>query len=670
MTARRAPAQHSAENLSPARRRAFFLITLSFPVVLVILFESVLRSVHFGPDLSLFTTEVVNGKTYCVMNPQVKSRYFTQVKFHPATSRDLFLDPKPAGTFRIFCLGGSTTVGYPYYYNGAFSSYLRTRLHATFPSRSVEIINCGMTATNSFTTLDMARDCLRYQPDLLIVYDGHNEFYGALGVSSHETLGGSRWLTNLYLRLIHWKTFLFVRDFASRVSGLFGPAADEELSGTMMERLAYGKYIPYDSPLYRRGLSAFEGNLHDLRDLCAEAGVPLILSSQVSNLRDVPPFISGDPPGAMPAERAAFNQMMNAGIAMELEGKFDSALAVFRSALGRDTLRAETWYHIARCLDTLSEYRAAREAYMKARDYDQLRFRTSSDFNAAIRQTCDGHHALFVDIEGTFMANSPDSLIGNPLLFEHLHPRARGSFLMGRAYAEAIRALGLLAPPAAWAAADTIEESRLWNERVVTDLDETAARRRTEILTSGWPFQPHVRQIRPVAESDVLGTIADRFVAGRISWEQAHVAAAEAYQARHDDSDAEKEYRVLIDQDPWTVSGYLRLAQLYANAGRLEEAGQLCRESLGVERTGYACRMLGRISNNAGRLKEAEKYFEEAITLSTTDAERTDNRYSLAVAMLNGGKRDRAIEILRQIRSSDPSYAPAQQLLDQVLSQR
>ena len=47
----------------------------------------------------------------------------------------------------------------------------------------------AMTATNSFTTLDFARELVDCQPDLYIVYDGHNEFYGALGVASRESPG-------------------------------------------------------------------------------------------------------------------------------------------------------------------------------------------------------------------------------------------------------------------------------------------------------------------------------------------------------------------------------------------------------------------------------------------------------------------------------------------------
>jgi hypothetical protein len=59
-----------------------------------------------------------------------------------------------------------------------------------------------------------------------------------------------------------------------------------------MESLAKGKTIPYGSQIYRDGKNTFEANLENLREICRDKGVPLILSTQVSNLRGYPPFVS------------------------------------------------------------------------------------------------------------------------------------------------------------------------------------------------------------------------------------------------------------------------------------------------------------------------------------------------------------------------------------------
>ncbi len=212
--------QPASQSLSSNKRRAFLLLTLVFPFVLLILLEWSLRIANYGSDVSLFATEVINGKTYYFMNPDVKARYFSRVEFSPNTSPDFFQMPKPDTTFRIFCLGGSTTAGFPYGFVGSFSTFLRDRLRMLFPDKKIEVINFGMTATNSYTVLDIAQELVDYQPDLLIVYDGHNEFYGALGIASRESIIGSRWFTKLYLRLVHFRSFQFLRNiFTYVVSG-------------------------------------------------------------------------------------------------------------------------------------------------------------------------------------------------------------------------------------------------------------------------------------------------------------------------------------------------------------------------------------------------------------------------------------------------------------------
>ncbi|HEX7574275.1 MAG TPA: SGNH/GDSL hydrolase family protein, partial [Bacteroidota bacterium] len=467
--------------LSPARRTAFAVITLASPFLLLILTEIALRVFHAGPDLSLFTTEIVNGRTYHVMNPGVMYRYFPGGDFSPSTSVDYFVVPKPPGTYRIFCLGGSTTVGYPYWYNGSFSTYLRDRLRKLFPDRSIEVINVGMTATNSFTVVDMARDVVNYEPDLIIVYDGHNEFYGALGIASNQSPGKSWLVSQTYLRLLRVRTFVALRELYNRITGLFRQASDGISRGTMMEKVSLGNYVPYGSATYLSARSMFEDNLNELRSLCAKNRVPVILSTQVSNLRDQPPFIVLPTQGITPQERAAFAAAFNRGLTRLKEGQTASALAEFRSALLMDSMRADAHFQIARCLDALGDRGTARTEYINARDYDQLRFRTSRDFNSSILRMNDTAGMFVVDMERVFQERSPDSLIGNTLITEHLHPNSQGYFLMGRAYAGVMRTHGLLAPAGEWARRDTIPDEELWGERSLSTLDELLARRRTEI---------------------------------------------------------------------------------------------------------------------------------------------------------------------------------------------
>lgn len=657
--------------LTASRRRAFAVITLSIPIAVLVMIELGLRVIGYGPDLSLFTTEVLAGKTHTVMNPDVKNRYFARVTFNPSTSPDYFLIPKPEGTYRIFCLGASTTVGYPYWYNGSFSSFLRDRLRRVFPEKSIEVINVGMTATNSFTVNDMAAELVNYEPDLFIVYDGHNEFYGALGVASNESTGGSRWMTKLHLRAIHLKTFYLMREMFVEARAMIAGKGIERSGGTMMERLAAGQFIPFDSPLYAKGLNTYRENLSDLVALCAARRIPLLLGSQISNLRDLHPFISEHQLHWSTGQRDAFEQHFQTGLSHWKDGSFIDALGSFTDAMHLDSLHAGIYYRIARCLDTLGRKHEALQAYARARDLDQLRFRMSSDFNAAMREAGSQKGAAYVDIERKFKEDSPDSLIGFNLLFEHVHPKSRGYFLIAKEYARSMRELALLASREEWSQRDTVSDETHWNSRCVTPMDELLAIRRTEILTSGWPFVSQTPTVNAVAKDDTLALIVENMTRARWNWGQAHNAAADYYLRRGEWNNAERELLTITNQLPLLEEmPYLKLAHLYINQSRLPAAREQLVSSLAIKPTILAYRALGDIAMREGMAADAVAYYRRTFTFQQSPPEQVENGYLLALALFRSDSLSLAsTEALRVLRIK-PDHGPTVRLLNQINAPR
>src|SRR5579859_3968163 len=80
--------------------------------------------------------------------------------------------------------------------------------------KKIEIINVSLTAVNSYTVLGFAREVVKQEPDAVLIYTGHNEFYGALGVASTSRLGSTPWLINTLLWLRQWRLFqLLTRIF-------------------------------------------------------------------------------------------------------------------------------------------------------------------------------------------------------------------------------------------------------------------------------------------------------------------------------------------------------------------------------------------------------------------------------------------------------------------------
>ncbi len=654
---------------SAAKQKVFRLIVIAFPVFFFVVLELCLRFFHYGPDLRLFMAEPMAGKTYLVMNPEVKNRYFARVPFSPSTSPDFFSPVKVPGTFRIFCLGGSTTVGYPYWYNGSFSSFLRDRLHRVFPEKTFEVVNMGMTATNSFTVNDMARELVNYEPDLFIVYDGHNEFYGALGVASNESIGRARWITDIYLRAIHLKTVLLLRSVITGIAGLFSADVAELPGSTMMERLAYGQLVPYGSSLYAAGLAAYRSNLEDLKQLGASHGVPVILGSQVSNLRDLPPFVSVHPQDMSGASRAAFDFRVGAGLSNCRSGRIDSAIVSFRAAAALDPGYALVHFQMAQCLDSAGRRDEALPEYVRARDLDQLRFRAGSDFNNALKGECDRPGFVFVDMEKAFSSRSPDRIVGSSLIVEHLHPNARGFFLMAREYAQAMRKAGLVASEKEWAERDTVNEDALWEERCLTPIDDMMAARRTAILTSGWPFKSQVPTVDAVPAGDTLGQVVEKVTRGQWNWLQAHDAAVEYYLGRRELRHAEREYLTIINQLPLYDAGpYLALAKMYIDASRLDAARNMLLGSLTIKPSILAYRALGDISLRTERPAEAAAYYDRTFAFPQSPPERVENGYLLALALSRAGNKARASQELLNVLNIRPDYGPAAKLLSELRS--
>ena len=167
---------------------------------------------NYGGNSSLFISTPNEASIYYGINLNVGKRYFHHSDFNPTPRKDLFLKEKPKNGFRIFVLGGPTTAGFPYGNNLTFTRVLNRRLSDTFPSRRIEIVNTAMTAINSYALLDFMDEILKCKPDGILIYTGHNEYYGALGVGSTESLGKIRGIVRIYLKLQGFRTFMLLRD--------------------------------------------------------------------------------------------------------------------------------------------------------------------------------------------------------------------------------------------------------------------------------------------------------------------------------------------------------------------------------------------------------------------------------------------------------------------------
>jgi len=148
------------------------------------------------------------------------------------------------------------------------------RLMRSVPGRNFEIINLSLTAVNSYTTLGFAREVVDYDPDAVLIYTGHNEYYGAPGVASNRAVGDNPFLIHLTLRLREFRLFQLLTNLYEKIT-----PGDAGSGGTRMQRMVAEEHIPYGSALYLRGIDSSNPTWRKAVKLLHDQNIPALLAT-------------------------------------------------------------------------------------------------------------------------------------------------------------------------------------------------------------------------------------------------------------------------------------------------------------------------------------------------------------------------------------------------------
>ncbi|MBT8399977.1 MAG: SGNH/GDSL hydrolase family protein, partial [Rhodothermia bacterium] len=376
------------------KKALFYLLTLLLPVLFFVLLEAGLRAAGYGKSYPLFVP-VEGYPQYLRPSADVAGRYFEKIENLPGIPFDSFKARKDSSAFRIFVQGGSTAAGFPFYFGGSFPDMLEQRLLQTFPGRTIEVINTAMAAVNSHTLADFVDEVIAQDPDLVLIYAGHNEYYGALGVGSSESLGRSPRIVRLYLKLRRLRVVQGLRSVLAGVVGAISGAqsSEDDSGGTLMKRMVGEQRIPFGSSLFFAGLRQFEFNLSDILARYDAVGVPVLIGSVVSNERDQRPFMSGLSPKT---DEESFQSSLRTVTKHMASADTSAALAGIRQLIEIDSLAAMPFYLEAKLLDRPGSYDRARLSYKRAKDRDELRFRAPEEINRIIREAASRTGAILV----------------------------------------------------------------------------------------------------------------------------------------------------------------------------------------------------------------------------------------------------------------------------------
>ena len=128
---------------------------------------------------------------------------------------------KPAGVFRVLCLGDSSTFGCNVPLKQTYPYLLERLLRQRNPQRSIEVLNAGVPGYSSYQGMRALETWLAdYQPDLVVAYFGIHDTAQAVLVADkaqRELAASGVWLDRLLERSVGYQ---FLAKLVRRTRGL------------------------------------------------------------------------------------------------------------------------------------------------------------------------------------------------------------------------------------------------------------------------------------------------------------------------------------------------------------------------------------------------------------------------------------------------------------------
>jgi len=608
----------------------FYGVMILIPVIFIVGLELLLQYLNYGYDFKQFISTSNYHKDKIFLNPDLPRKYFFNIKASPTVLPDGFDVQKKENAFRIFVLGESSAAGWPYVPNASFPRHLKRKLEILYPDNSIEVINCGISAINTYTLRDFVPGIIEQNPDLIIIYTGHNEYYGALGAGSSVSLGYSRTLVNTYIKLVDFKTTQLLQNIISGIYGIFSSSNEKDGEAgneTLMSRMIGESLIAFESDIYNFGVEQFDGNMDDILKMFKERNIPVILGTLTCNIKDLKPFVSVK------------------------DDKFPPAEDIYRQA--KDYYEKE-------------DFDKAKELFFKAKELDALRFRAPQKINESIISLAKKYNYPVVDIDSAFKSKSPNGIVGENLMVDHLHPNLDGYRLMGEEYFKAMSNLKLLPKGSRTKISETKADSILAANFPFTRLDSTVAEMQLMILTGQYPFTPKGTVNYKVLNykiEDFVDSIAVQVINKDIRWETAHATLSNYYFLKKDYVKCIEEMEVIIAERPYYDVPYKDLITKLVDSGLLNDAEIFLEKLYSLKADYFAYKWLGQVKLKMNKSDEALKYLLQAVKFKEADSQTW---YNLGGAYYLNKQEENALEALKMSIQLNPQNTLAINFYNQL----
>ncbi len=349
------------------------------------------------------------------LNP-VKASYFN--------APQSFVNPKPSGVFRIVVLGGSTTYGRPYLQNTSFGAWLEKLIEQYSVNTEIEVINAGGISYASYRVRKLMQELVAYEPDLFVLYSGHNEF---LEARTFANLREEQQEIRLVRRLVHHSRLYSV--LARLLSSAGRVTLGEDVAATL-EQIG-GPELYHRDPEFRAGvIRQYEYEIGEMVRLCKARSIPLVLATLPVNLSGISPFKSQHAAQLDRDSLKRWESLFAQGEAALERGEAELALSAFAQAETIDDGYALLHYRKGQAYEQTDNLTKAYESFDRARQEDIVPLRALNEFNQALRSTATSAGVPLADVEKFYLRVSSGRVPGNNLFVDHVHPSIEGQQLI------------------------------------------------------------------------------------------------------------------------------------------------------------------------------------------------------------------------------------------------
>jgi len=367
------------------------------------------------------------------------SEEMVRTSFHPFIADDLhFPERKNQNTFRIFCLGGSAAMGWPHELSESYPSYLLEILQNRYPSKKIEIINAAASTYASYRVKYIFDEVINYDPDLILIFSGNNEFLEHILYNDESPLR-SPWRHFATVRVVH------------EIKNIFGkkkPVLDfKNYEPTFLIDIALGNTSPLKtSPNQLEKVKAhYEYNITEIVKHANISKVPVALLNVPTNIKDWSPHASIHGTEIdLPLWQKSFQKAMDL-----LEQKeYQAALPYFLKCVEIDSSYARSHYYLGKTFLALRRIPEAKSAFTNALIHDAYPFRALPEFNRILSKISVQNNTPLIDLVQLFENMASDSIIGEDVLIDHVHPRIFMNQKIAIQVADVLTRSGILPIPA------------------------------------------------------------------------------------------------------------------------------------------------------------------------------------------------------------------------------